>query len=248
MTAGGSNPRVVKVGNTIRRPIRPWSDSVRDLLLYLEQVGFPYSPRYLGIDNQGREVLSYIEGMVAAIQPWPEWVWRDETLRELIGIVGDYHCAVSDYQPSSDARWRFATGSCPGGEIVCHNDIGPPNVVFSKSGAIVGLIDWETVAPAPASNDIAHVAWWWVPLVHPAVAARVGTPAASDLAARLRLVSDSFGLDAADLVAIVRDYIQVRVDHAQRGVSEGDEAFLALERRGYLVDLVATLEYLSDWK
>lgn len=248
MPVGGSNPYVVRIGNTIRRPIRPWSDSVRDLLLHLEQVGFAYSPRFLGIDHEGREVLSYIDGVAPAVQPWPELVWRDETLRQVIALVREYHDAVCDYRPSLDARWRFSAGGCREGEIVCHNDVGPPNVVFAENGEIVGLIDWETARPASPSNDIAHIAWWWVPLVDPALAARVGAPAASDLTSRLTVVADAFGIDAAELVHRVRDYVEVCADHARRGVAAGDEAFLILERRGYLRDLAATLEYLGDWR
>ena len=118
--------------------------------------------------------------------------------------------------------------------------------MFSEAGEVVGLIDWEMSAPAPASNDIAHIAWWWVPLVHPALSARMGAPLASDLTSRLTSVSDAFAMEAADLVHLVRDYIRVRLAHAQRGLGEGDVAFVALERRGYLSDLAATLKHLAQ--
>jgi thiamine kinase-like enzyme len=130
---------------------------------------------------------------------------------------------------------------------VCHNDIGPPNVVFSNAGDVVGLIDWEMAAPAPASNDIAHVAWWWVPLVHPVLSARLGAPTEPNLTLRLTMVSDALGIEAADLVHVVRDYIKIRVDHAQRGIGEADVAFIALQQRGYLGDLAATVEHLNGW-
>nr|WP_026876336.1 hypothetical protein [Jiangella gansuensis] len=50
--------RVVRVGETVRRPVMPWSAAVQALLLHLEAVGFPYAPRFLGLDEHGREVLS----------------------------------------------------------------------------------------------------------------------------------------------------------------------------------------------
>jgi hypothetical protein len=106
---GGSNPNVVRIGNTIRRPVRPWSDSVHHLLQYLEQVGFPYSPRFLGIDNDGREILSYIHGVVSTVRPWPALIWRDETLQQVIAVVREYQHAVCNYRPPDDSRWRFAT-------------------------------------------------------------------------------------------------------------------------------------------
>lgn len=55
--------RVVRVGDTVRRPMHPWSASVHELLRHLAEVGFPYSPRVLGVDEAGREVLSYVAGV-----------------------------------------------------------------------------------------------------------------------------------------------------------------------------------------
>jgi len=53
---------VVRIGDTVRRPLQPWSASVHELLLHLEAIGFPYTPRVRGIDDGGREVLTYIDG------------------------------------------------------------------------------------------------------------------------------------------------------------------------------------------
>jgi len=52
--------RVVRVGETVRRPLRPTSSATHALLQYLGRVGFDGAPKFLGIDVQGREVLSYI--------------------------------------------------------------------------------------------------------------------------------------------------------------------------------------------
>ena len=53
-----ADPPVVRVGDTVRRPTA--GRAVHALLTYLEQVGFPYSPRLLGVDQHGREVLTYV--------------------------------------------------------------------------------------------------------------------------------------------------------------------------------------------
>jgi hypothetical protein len=54
--------QVLRVGDTVRRPMHPGSTTVHELLRHLANVGFPYSPRVLGVDEDGREVLSYIAG------------------------------------------------------------------------------------------------------------------------------------------------------------------------------------------
>ena len=48
MDSGGS---VVRVGDTVRRPIKPQvpAAAVRELLVHLEEVGFDGAPRFLGM-------------------------------------------------------------------------------------------------------------------------------------------------------------------------------------------------------
>jgi hypothetical protein len=53
---------VVRVGATVRRPLKPGAQFVHDLLDHFEREGFDGAPRYCGIDSQGREILSYIHG------------------------------------------------------------------------------------------------------------------------------------------------------------------------------------------
>lgn len=58
---GGNINKVVRVGETVRREAKP-NPYVYELLKHLEKMAFPYSPRYLGRDDEGREILSYLEG------------------------------------------------------------------------------------------------------------------------------------------------------------------------------------------
>lgn len=55
---GCVNP-VVRIGDTVRRPVHRWTPAVHALLRYLEAVGFSGVPRVLGFDELGREVLSF---------------------------------------------------------------------------------------------------------------------------------------------------------------------------------------------
>lgn len=60
--AGGHDARPVRVGNTVRRPMKRWAGTIHALLTHLENVGFSGAPRVLGIDDSGREILTYIPG------------------------------------------------------------------------------------------------------------------------------------------------------------------------------------------
>jgi len=78
---GGNAGAAVRVGNTVRRATGPWTPAVHALLADLAGKGFAGSPRPLGLDSQGREVLTFLAGeTVGSTLPWPQWVHADETL------------------------------------------------------------------------------------------------------------------------------------------------------------------------
>ena len=71
-TASGSVNCVKRSGDYILRPMGDWSESVHELLGFLERSGFEYSPRFLGIASETQmERLTYLEGEVA-LRPWPK--------------------------------------------------------------------------------------------------------------------------------------------------------------------------------
>ncbi|MEU4116128.1 hypothetical protein AB0F71_16725 [Kitasatospora sp. NPDC028055] len=50
--------RVKRIRNTVRRPVGPWTSAVHNLLRRPEAVGQEHARRALGLDEQGREVLT----------------------------------------------------------------------------------------------------------------------------------------------------------------------------------------------
>jgi hypothetical protein len=78
---GRTSVGVVRIGDAVHRPVRPWTPAVHAVLRHLERVGFDGVPRVLGFDGQGREVLSWLEGeTVGERRPWPTWVPSDAAL------------------------------------------------------------------------------------------------------------------------------------------------------------------------
>jgi len=60
---GGHNAlEVVRAGGTVRRARDAGSGFAARVLAYLESAGYPYAPRFLGVDDCGRDILSYIPG------------------------------------------------------------------------------------------------------------------------------------------------------------------------------------------
>jgi Ser/Thr protein kinase RdoA (MazF antagonist) len=149
--AGGlQSSGIVRVGDTVRRPLHRNSRFVHALLRHFEAVGFDGAPRLLGTDGEGREILTYIEGEV--------FIGPHE--------VGDPVRILSDRQLASAGRLirRFhdataGTSLAGGAEVVCHPDLGQHNIVFRNEDA-VAIIDWdEDVAPGPRILDLSHAVW-----------------------------------------------------------------------------------------
>jgi len=62
LLSGRMTKGVVRVGDTVRRPTKESSPFVARLLAHLEASGCTWAPRYLGEDEAGRDILSYIPG------------------------------------------------------------------------------------------------------------------------------------------------------------------------------------------
>jgi len=71
LPAGDVTEGVVRIGDTVRRPHQATSVAVTAYLEHLESVGFPGAPRCLGRDEQGRDVLSFVDGAAAGDPPEP---------------------------------------------------------------------------------------------------------------------------------------------------------------------------------
>src|SRR3954467_15664070 len=180
--------RVVRVGNTVRRPQRPTSAAVHALLCHLEDVGFPGAPRFLGVDEQGREVLSYVSG-TAITQPYPAWALTDEALVSVAHLLRAYHGAVRTFDPTPYA-WSQSPPDPFAGELISHNDPNLDNVVF-RDGRAVALIDFDLASPGARVWDVACAARLWAPLRPERYIADARRGRALD---RLPLFVDSYGL------------------------------------------------------
>lgn len=151
---------VVRVGNTVIRPIAPCWPATHALLAHLSAVGFDGAPRVLAV-SPSTEMLTYMHGQ-AAVPPLTEEMLTDSALVSVADLVRRYHLAVASFDPAGYS-WprpipsRFRTG------LVSHNDVHPANLVF-RDGRAVALIDFDWAGPGSAAWDFAAAARYWAPL------------------------------------------------------------------------------------
>lgn len=182
LPGGRLTPGIMRVGNTVRRPAKSNAAFVHDLLLFLEDQGFPFAPRFFGRDEQGRDILSYLEG-----ETWPDSSsgLSDDLLMLAARAIRSYHDAT--------VGSRLAQGH----EIVAHHELGPHNTIFQENW-LVGFIDWDDAAPGTRLPDLANAVYNYVDVSHWA------SQTASEQARRIRLMCAAYDWD--DPIAIVNDF------------------------------------------
>jgi hypothetical protein len=94
---------VVRVDDTVRRPQSDRADAVHALLLHFESVGFDGAPRFLGVDERGREVLSFVEG-APALAPAPG---DDDVVADLGRLLRRMHDAQDGFALRNDVVARL---------------------------------------------------------------------------------------------------------------------------------------------
>lgn len=217
--AEGQPTPVLRHGDTVLRPAAPWTPTVHALLDHLEQVGFTGSPRVVGdgYDDQGREVVTYIEGDF--VHPH---AWSDEGVHAAGRLLRRLHDATSSFTPPDGAVWqRWPFHSDAPDAIISHRDAGPWHTV-ARGGMPVAYIDWTTAGPTDRLDEVAGAAWWNAQLHDDDIAERQGLPDAESRAGQLRLFLDGYGLSGEDR----RGFVTRMIEYAVR-----DCAAVAIEER-----------------
>jgi hypothetical protein len=215
---GGFINEVVRVGDTVRRAGPQVSDFAPRLLRFLDERGWTGAPRYLGIDDEGRQILGFIEGIVPTADVVPDAFKTDEALAEVARMVRGFH----DLTAGSDLADEK--------ECICHNDLSPKNTVYRSPAGImlpVAFIDWDIAEPGSRIHDIAMVCWKYLDL-GPSV------PHVGECSRRMRLICDAYGVhDRSGLMDTIIWWQESTVWGIEYGAAKGTEALIRLRDGGF---------------
>jgi hypothetical protein len=234
--------RVVRIGDTVRRPMHPWSPTIHELLLHLEGAGFPYAPRFLGVDADGREVLTYIGGESGGAG-WSNVV-EDDGLVAMAHLLRDYHDAVRGFRPSAEAGWAACSGDFDAGDTICHGDFGPWNLVWRESRPI-GILDWDYAWPAPVVHDVAYALEYVAPFRDDRTCIEsLRYPVPPDRRRRLERFARAYGLTTtAGLVdEVIAQQHQV-LRRARQLAAEGRQPQVAWQETGVLDEVAKRIAW-----
>lgn len=203
---GGSDATegVVRVGDTVRRPMGPHSEVVHRLLGHLEHTDADCAPRFLGIDEHGREILSFVEGEVAG-RPWPAWVADPERATSVARMLRRLDDALIELGLPEDTPVRAWPSGAPEpvgpvASFVGHRDVTPENTIF-RDGRAVAFIDFDMAKPSSRVDEVVNMLLWWAGWTAPADRAPIFADV--DPGERARLLVDAYELSSEDKEWIV---------------------------------------------
>ncbi|MFC7677785.1 phosphotransferase [Paenibacillus sp. GCM10028914] len=247
---GGNVSNVYRLGETVRRELKPDSVKIHTLLRHLESKGLNGVPKFLGIDDKGRERLSFIEGE-AGNYPLKKYMWSDETLKGIAKMLRLYHDAVSDFP--IEEHWQPIDNTPQPFEVICHNDFAIYNIIFNREEPI-GVIDFDLAAPGPRLWDIAYTLYTCVPLsrlYHTEAGEAIYYDSLRDagrIKQRIKLFFDSYGMEGIDkgLLEMVLLRVEGLCKTMQRKAKEGDKAFQKMIDEGHYDHYQEELRFIRD--
>lgn len=228
LLGGDVSDGVVRVGRTVRRRPAEGAAAVHAYLLHLERAGFAHAPRFLGFDERGREILTYLDGEMGG-RPLAPWAATEDALREIAVIQRRLHDCSAGFVLPDGVGWPPPV-ELPGvppviergtEDVVGHNDITFENTIFA-GGRPVGIIDFDFAGPTTRLLDVVTTLRYWAPLAAPAD--RDPALRDADAGRRMRIFADAYGLDAAQRAGLldVADRRFTRSWHAMKRRAETD--------------------------
>lgn len=259
---GGNVNEVIRIGNTVHRTTK-WSKFVHELLRYLEVQGFEGAPRFLGIDDNGREILTFIPGEVSG-NDYPDfkpYIWSDNSIIKCAELLRRYHDAVQNFNTTLfKGEFENNTLILKGyeEEIICHNDAALYNIVF-KDEVPIAFIDFDLAAPGPRIWDIVYMLYTSVPLESFAIDHTSGKSIpyipevhAAERTYRIYLFFKSYGITPPEnLKYWTIKRIKALCDTLILGATEGNQAYQKMIDEGHLVhyenEIIFLEKHFEDW-
>jgi hypothetical protein len=148
LKGGNTAESVVRLGTTVRKPVTPSTPAVHLFLAHLRALGFEASPNAFGLDEQGRQILEFVDGPT-----WQSGAPHTEAELHRVGtLIRTLHDTAVSFQAPEWAQWnvRYEPDEH---DLICHNDLAPWNLICGADQWV--FIDWDAAAPATRLWDLA---------------------------------------------------------------------------------------------
>lgn len=244
--SGGSMNQVIRIADTVHRTVQG-HPMLHSYLRYLEQAGMPGVPRFLGMDEKGREILTYLPGKTMG----PDYpsdhpcLHSDDALRDMAQFLRKLHDVSAGFLPAAkEGGWGNPYFPQETPETICHGDAAIWNFVFVEE-RLTGIFDFDQAHPGARAWDLTSTVFSAVGLVpygyEPAVHA-------ADCRRRIRLFFDAYGMDCpANFLELLIKRIENVCDEMEAGAAAGDENFIKMVDGGGLAHYQRVVSHMRAY-
>jgi hypothetical protein len=237
----GGTAVVVRVGTTVRKPVRWWSPAMRALLHRLRAAGVAGVPAWHGVDEKDRDIFDFLPGEAGTF-PLSEHIRSDIALVSAARLLRSIHDASVPLVDEPDLPWQSPPVEPV--EVVCHGDFATYNCVF-EAGEAVGVIDFDGAHLGPRWWDLAHGMYRFAPLSDPAS----GDDGSVEQARRARLFLDAYGCtlqQRRDAVDAVGPRLMQVITFMRDAAAGGDPGFARYIAEGHADGYLHDIRYVEE--
>lgn len=148
LTGGNASASVLRVGDTVRKPWLPTTNSTVDYMRSLRQRGIDL-PEPQGRDDQGRLILDFVPGRLA-MHDAPLQI---DVVQAAGAVVRSIHDASAGLPLAAD--WDVLL-PVEQPDLLCHNDLATWNLIVDGNRLV--FIDWDGAGPSTRLWDLAYAA------------------------------------------------------------------------------------------
>ena len=249
---GGNMSAVTTDGKVVYKEAKPQSATIQRLLKHLEAKNISFCPRALGFDENGREMLSFMNG-----ETWDDYLQVKDIsgkiaiVKQAAVMLRKLHDATVDFTGLEEDIWFLRYDGDLQKEVICHNDFAPYNVTF-QNNLPVGLIDFDVACPAPREWDIAFAVYRFVPLSRRVFCYDLGTyrdyEQARDSKERKILLKTFLDIYGADID--IKKYVILRLTSLVKLFDEecekGNPAFIQMKAEGHQDFYIKEVDFIAE--
>jgi len=180
-------------------------------------------PRFLGLDETGREILTYLPGKTMGPDYPPDHpcLHSDDALRDMARFMRRLHDVSVGFLPTAvENGWKNPYFPHETPETMCHGDAAIWNFVFVED-RLAGMFDFDQAYPGTRAWDLTStvfsavglVPYDYVPHLH-----------AADRRRRIQLFFEAYGMDCPpNFLELLIIRHQNVCDEMEAGAAAGDD-------------------------
>jgi hypothetical protein len=241
--SGGRENKIFRVSDKVIRPSASWTPYIHNFLNFLIEEGVTYVPQPYGINENGEESLSYVQGEVYNY-PLPEFMILDKMIISSAKLLKNYHEVSARYIDKLTNKELWMLSVINPIEVMCHGDFAPYNVTVIGEEAI-GIIDFDTLHPGPRMWDIAYAIYRWVPFTNPSNPDFNST--LEEQIRKAKLFLDTYGINCEErelLSKMMADHLANLVSYMKNQAENGNIDFQKNIEEGHMDLYIKDIEYI----